>query len=365
MNNRSIFSKIIGVKLRKASNLVIVFFLSSLAALSVYGAFMGAARARVFFNSVTMAVFWCLLLVFLAAGFGIYPLLKKRYSLILIHGGCMLVLAGGLYGSQAGHDVYARLFGGPSFTKGAMQLGRGQSSNQVVVGDDGKTVKLPFSIVLEDAFLDYYDAPVIRFYWGQDAFIDIPPDTTGPVPLPDHQGTVEIVKTYRNLKLKSQNGQMVPYDAQEPGSNPAWELRVMTPDGQTVPIFVFAMFPMHTMQSHDYKAEYRAPQMVKDYKSVLQVMENGHLVKAAMIEVNEPLYYGGYHIYQHTFAFDQSGPVSGLLVTSSKGVVIVFGGYLLIFVGLVIQCGNKLRRRPDRRNDENVEPAKDASGGSQ
>lgn len=75
--------------------------------------------------------------------------------------------------------------------------------------------------------------------------------------------------------------------------------------------------------------------MVKDYYSTLEILEEGQAVKKATIEVNKPLYYGGYHFYQHTFGTDQFSSYSGLLVTSVRGVWLVFAGYALIFVGLI------------------------------
>jgi cytochrome c biogenesis protein ResB len=101
---------------------------------------------------------------------------------------------------------------------------------------------------------------------------------------------------------------------------------------------------MHAMGERSFHAEYIKPRMVKDYKSVLQVTEEGRLMKEATIEVNKPLYYSGYHFYQNTFAFDNSGPVSGIQVVSARGVWLVFIGYALILIGIVMQFGSKLRK---------------------
>ena len=297
------------------------------------------------FNAPLMAVFWCLLLIFLLAGFVIYPSLKRRYPLAMIHLGCVLVLAGGLYGSERGHEWAGRLYGGPSFTKGIMQLRPGQSSDLVYTRKTGDIVKLPFMIFLDDAFIEYYDSPKIRFHCGHGMFIDMAPEIGKLVGLPDERGTVQIVKAFANLKLRLEDEKMVPYDAEDPGTNPAWELQVTENDGQTTTLYVFERFPMHITKPHTYAAEYVGPRMVKHYKSVLEVIEQGQRVKGSVIEVNRPLYYGGYHFCQNTFSFDESGPVSGLLVTSARGVWMVFFGYGLLFAGLAVQCWGKLGRK--------------------
>ena len=339
--------------MRKRFNLVIVFFLAAFAVLSVYGAFLGAERAQAFFNAVPMTVFWCLLFVLLAAGFAVYPLLRKQYSLALIHLGCLWVLAGGLYGSQRVHQWVDRLSGRTTCAKGLMELRPGQLSDLVFVSADEDVVNLPFSILLEDAFLEFYGSPAIRLYHENHALIDIPAIAGQPVSLPEGLGTVQVVKVFKNFKLKQTDDRMVPYDDEEsPDSNPAWELLVTGSNGETSTVYAFERFPMHTMGTGHYSAEYRRPQMVKDYKSVLQVVDQGQRVKAAIIEVNKPLYYKGYHFYQSTFQFDASGrPISGLSVVSSRGVWIVFAGYGLIFTGLLVQCWGRFIPRLQTRSE--------------
>ena len=99
---------------------------------------------------------------------------------------------------------------------------------------------------------------------------------------------------------------------------------------------------MHAMPGQTFRAGYQPPRMVRDYKSTLQVIVKDDVVKEMTIEVNKPLYYGGYHFYQKTFSHDHLGPISGIQVVSARGVWIVFGGYGLIFVGLIMHFGSKL-----------------------
>jgi len=72
--------------------------------LSIYGAFLGSTSAQKFFNSRLMAVYWFILLFALSAVFVTVRKLINTLGLLLIHLGCILVLAGAIYGSEAGHQ---------------------------------------------------------------------------------------------------------------------------------------------------------------------------------------------------------------------------------------------------------------------
>jgi len=327
------------VKIRQYLNVAVLLVLTVFTVFSIYGAFLGAKQAKVFFNSRSMIVFWCFLLLLFGVGFFVYASLRKRFSLLMIHAGCVLVLTGGMIGSQRGHALLDRLLQKDSFVKGTMLLHQGQSSNQAALDTDTGMGELPFTIGLKEAFIEYYDKPAIRFYFSDatDSGFTIPAEVGKEIELPDDRGTLQVTGAYRNFKMRRVNGRMMPYEAVEPGFNPAYELVLVLAGKPPETFFVFERFGMHAMPGRSYRADYAAPRMVKDYKSTLQVIDKEQVVKESTIEVNKPLYYGGYHFYQSTFAYDTSGPVSGISVSSSRGVWAVFVGYGIIFIGLVLQ----------------------------
>lgn len=327
---------------------MIVLFLTAFIAFSVHGAFLGAERAKAFFNSPSLIVFWCLLFILMLLGLVVYASLRKHISLLLIHLGFVLVLAGGMISSDLGLDLTNRMFNESIFPRGMIQLQPGQSANLVATDSDG-IAKLPFFIRLKNAYIDYYDTAVIRFHVIGKTAYDIPANAGETITLADDLGTVTVVKAYTNFKLRKEEGAMVPYDSDEPGSNPAWELVHTTPGGQTKSYYVFEQIPMHPVPHSMFHAEYLRPKMVKDYKSTLEVIDENKVVKEATIEVNKPLYYGGYHFYQNTFGFNQLRPVSGIEVTSARGVWMVFFGYGIIFFGLVGRFWTKLHKRPQTK----------------
>jgi hypothetical protein len=210
-----------------------VLLLAILADFSVLGAFAGAERASLFFNSTPLAVFWGILLLLLAAGFFVFPSLRKRKMLLLIHAGLVLVLAGGMYGSRGGHALCNRFRQTPRLVRGSMVMPKGHTFNTASF-ENGQSFELPFAVHLKDASVEYYD------------------------------------------------------------------------------------------QSR----------MVKAYRAVLEVIDNGTVVKTAEVKVNQPLYYRGYHFYLNTFSSRGSMLLVDLMVVSAQGVWLVFTGYALIFIGL-------------------------------
>ena len=217
------------------------------AVMSVNGAFMGPARAKAFFNTLPMSVFWCVLLAGLLASPLLYAGIRKRPAMLMLHVGCSLVLAGGLWGSEFSH----RHVGNLPMSRGVMLLGQGQASQMMFDEAMTRHEQLPFTVGMVRTWATYYnDNPrgMVKDYYSQ----------------------LQILET-------------------------------QAPDNR----------PTMSAQPPAFK-----------------------IIKEGTIEVNKPLYYGGYHFYQHSFGINEYGPFSGLLITSARGVGLVFAGYGLIFVAM-------------------------------
>jgi cytochrome c biogenesis protein ResB len=93
----------------------------------------------------------------------------------------------------------------------------------------------------------------------------------------------------------------------------------------------------------DFRVEYYkplddlSPLMPKDFFSDVCIIENGKIVKRGTIEVNKPLYHGGYFFHQTSYD-DEGGRYTILTVTSDNGLLLVFGGYLFLILGLIGRC---------------------------
>jgi len=135
--------------------------IAALIVLSVYGAFVGAERARELFNSVPMQMFWFLITIGLVVSLILFPSLVKRPSLLLIHLGCIGILAGSIQASETGHKIQKRLFGNDKLRSGVMVINEGKMENQVILPAQPRFIgaELPFYIGLKEYRIEYYDSP--------------------------------------------------------------------------------------------------------------------------------------------------------------------------------------------------------------
>ncbi len=75
-------------------------------------------------------------------------------------------------------------------------------------------------------------------------------------------------------------------------------------------------------------------EMIKDFKSKLSVLVDGEVVKTKVIEVNDPLSYGGLDFYQANY--DPNNPkFSGIQISSHPGIPIVYSGFIILCIGIV------------------------------
>ncbi len=321
-----------------------------LAVLSVYGAFLGAERARAFFNSLPLAVYWFALIALLTAGFIAFRRLLRIPSLLLMHLGSILVLLGALWGSNGGHALAQRLFGRDKIPEGQMGILEQTRENRVLPADSNSTRELPFFVRLKDFRMEYYEpgSLLIRSRTGQNWRLPAVAGQT--LSLGEGLGTVTIQRVFKNFRIDIRGEERITYDAPG-GSMPALEVSI---ERAGVPIrtrYVFEQTMGHGDPSDPLVMNYSF--MVRDYISELEIVKDGQVVAAKNIEVNHPLHYGGYHFYQHSYGEDKLGDYTVLMVVSDSGLNLVYGGYLMLAAGVFWHFwGRRVLRRscvPARR----------------
>lgn len=77
--------------------------------------------------------------------------------------------------------------------------------------------------------------------------------------------------------------------------------------------------------------------MIKDFKSDLSILKNGDEVARKVIEVNDPLHFGGYHFYQNSYD-SANEKYSVLAVKSDSGLQTVYIGFILMVFGTFWWC---------------------------
>lgn len=302
--------------------------------LSVYGAFAGAERAKNFFNSLPLSVYWLALTVMLIAGLAVFGRLARVPSLMLIHLGCILILIGSMWGSEGGHRLQKQLFGIDKIPAGEMVIFEGYSENRVTMENSELTKKLPFIIRLKDFRLEYYKPEYLHIQSRDGQRWRIPVKINTEFSLGSDIGTVTIVRAFENFKITIDGDKRTAYDDPRPGYNPALEVQIKHPDGTVRTQYAFKRFPGHIHTEDKFLLRYQ--RTISDYVSELQVIKNKEVVAEKSIEVNHPLHFGGYHFYQHEYDA-QAGRYTVLMVVSDSGLNVVYAGFLMLCIGVFWQ----------------------------
>ncbi|HUW18521.1 MAG TPA: cytochrome c biogenesis protein ResB [Sedimentisphaerales bacterium] len=318
-------------KFRRAVLWCALVLIILLIVLSIYGAFAGAERAKGFFNSLPLGLYWSALTVMLIAGIGVFRRLVREPALLLIHGGCVLILTGSMWGSAAGHELRKKLLGIEKIPGGKMAIFEGQSDNHVKAEGERGMKELPFHIKLKDFRIEYYKPEYLDIESRQGQHWQVPVEIGGEFSLGADVGTVIITKAFENFKITFEDDKSAAYDDPEPGYNPALEVQIRGPDGGVTTDYVFERYPGHVHPEDKFLLSYH--RTVRDYISELAVIKDDKVVLEKNIEVNHPLHFGGYHFYQHSYD-EQGRQYTVLEVVSDSGLIWVYAGYLMLCIAV-------------------------------
>jgi len=222
-----------------------------------------------------------------------------------------------------------------------MQIYEGRTDN-IIFTEDDKEYELPFSIALKDFRIEYYKPGNLYIQTRKGDFWKFPAQVGKIIPPDPDFGTIEIIKIFSNFRMIMEDGNRGGMEDPGPGSNPALQVKITPPTGQPLTRYVFNSSSPR-MYSDDFVMFYESD--VKEYISDLQVIKDNKVVKEKDIEVNHPLYFGGYHFYQHSYD-SENGRFTVLKVTSNSGLNFVYLGYFMLCVGVCWHFWiNKLRTR--------------------
>jgi hypothetical protein len=337
-----------GEKFGRAVMRVALALVVLLIILSIYGAFLGSYQAKSFFNSPVLSAYWLILTALLAAAFAAFRRLLRLPGLLLIHAGCILILAGALLGSVTGLKVQNQFcrkasltaFGTDKIQAGQMVIFEGDAENRIRLEDSNQTKELPFHIKLQDFRIEYYKPEYLEILTHQGR-IKIPVEIGRTLSIGPDFGTtrlgeapsrswITIVRVFENFKISIDGDRETIIDNPQPGYNPALEVRIKNPDGVVTTRYVFERFPDYIYPEDKFLLRYR--KSVRDYISDIQVIKDGNVVAEKSIKVNHPLHFGGYHFYQSSY--DAGGHrYTVLSVVSDTGLNFVYAGYLSLGIG--------------------------------
>lgn len=215
-----------------------------------------------------------------------------------------------------------------------MVVFEGESENRVALANKVGIKELPFRIRLKDFRVEYYKKPAYLHIQARDGQTwKIPVQINSELPLGADLGAVRIVRVFENFKIRIEENRRTAYDDAGPGYNPALEVQIREPDGETVTRYAFERFPGHSHPGDKLLLSYRRVD-VRDYVSEVEVIENDKRVTEKKVEVNHPLNFGGYHFYQHDYD-RQAHRYTVLEVVSDSGLNLVYAGYFMLCVGVL------------------------------
>jgi hypothetical protein len=218
----------------------------------------------------------------------------------------------------------------------------GTQENRVWLEDTNNLAELDFAVVLNDFHREYYEPSFLYVQSPQGHQWKMPVEKGAIYDLTDYGGTLTILRTFENFKMRVSDQGNEAYDDPNAGANAAVEVSIQYPDGQVSTHYVFERFPS-PHAAHD-RLHLRYQRTVREYTSTVTILKDGKAVLHRDIEVNHPLHYAGYHLYQSSYGWDRSTGryYTVLQVVSDSGWAGVYTGYGMLCMGVFLQ----LWRRP-------------------
>lgn len=248
---------------------------------------------------------------------------------IISHFSILIILLGALIGAFCGR-------------KGIIQISSGQEVDSFMTRS-GKQVNLGFSIRLDKFIYSENIDPKEKLLVYppqkegvcdlQEAIARIPTEVGTESVLGDTGYRVRILRYLPDFVIDTSSKVAVSRSAVP--NNPAIQVELSGKDVKT--FWVFARFPdIHTEKGADFSFIYNwVGRRPKDFISEVTVLKEGKEIMKKDIRVNEPLSFGGYTFFQSSY--DSEGlNWSGLQVGKDPGVPVVYSGFILLILGLVI-----------------------------
>jgi cytochrome c biogenesis protein ResB len=273
----------------------------------------------------------------------------RAFGSMLTHISFLLILAGGVI-----RGVWAQ--------KGYLEFREGQTVAQFV--DERGPRPLPFAIHLAKFEIETYDqkpdgdAREADAAQADNALLVAWPERNRKATLPVKVGIEQVFDEFKITILKyvpdfaiDMNTKEVTSRSNDP-RNPAILVAVASP-AYSNHRWLFAKFPDFVMHTPDDKAtgpsplqmvyqNHGAPQRktmpngpIKSFKSTLEIVDGNAVVKSKTIEVNNPISYKGYTLYQAGYNPNDLSYTS-LQVVKDPGVPVVYAGFSLMIIGLFI-----------------------------
>ncbi len=312
------------------------------AGLSIFGAFLGAEAATRLFNAPPMVVFWIAFALALVVGLAAYPAAWRRPGLLGMHLGSLLILAGAMTGSGAGHRLAEKCGLPPRVRSGVLSLRDGETSADVIDPASGRVLgALPFALRLDAFEIERYPLPsdppsllygvlepepgTPRFHWRTRVLEWKPGKTMRLAGAPIQWRVTEFTRPAENEPLS------LTVELSADGG-PRVHTLVCRPDEPFARLALYPVFPDLTNLDRSASLILPRPEApVREYRSRLTVLRGGK-ARPAEVRVNHPLHVAGYHVYQQSWGSEPE-PYTVLRIASDRGWAAVWMGFVLLGAG--------------------------------
>lgn len=314
---------------RLASNRATIALLAATAGVSACAAFCAPLCAEAVVGSAAFAALLGLLFLNLLLGTAAsLRRARRRPWAPLIRIGALLVLAGAFLGKYAGGRGGARLYEG-------QQIGEFAERN-------GGLLTPGFSLRLDRFSVERHPGETLEL--GISApdgdVLALYPVTIGRRTGPERMRVLP-VRYLPDFKLLD-SGEIVS-KSRDP-NNPALEIEVEA-GGERERGWLFARFPhfppiglSRTLRGGRLIFFDRGSERIQSYSSRVTVLEGAREAASGTVEVNRPMKFGGYRIYQSSY--DPVGwQWSGLEIVRDPGLPLVYCGYILLALGTTLWTG--------------------------
>ncbi len=268
---------------------------------------------------ISLLALLCLNLILCTAGRWSFKV--RRLGTTLTHAGVLIMVIGVVAGTVGGE-------------RGLLQLYIGHSDKTYYDGEE--RVPLPFTVYLQDFKVERYRDRGVR---EQLVVQVVDRETVQGVPLQVGK-TFEVAGTpYRVTTVRYEPDFVVLGEGRygsrsSDPNNPAVQVNVEGV-GEEGARWVFANFlGMHQDANSNVRLYYQRIERIKAFKSKVELYEGGRLVASKTIEVNKPMKYRGYSIYQSSYDRDHE-QFSVFEIARDPGVPFVYLGFLIISAGVI------------------------------
>ena len=261
----------------------------ALAGFSVYGAFLGAQRAQQFFNSVPLSVYWTVFGLTLAASIFVFPRLLKFPGLLAMHVGCVLIIAGSMWGSAAGHHMQRKYLNSDRIPSGRMSIVEGFVQDKVYMENSAPVNQSLSSIKADSHSIKYrYDKKTIEVTKGDEVINIEPIVIDSEIDLGEDMPKITPLRLFENLRFKTEGGERKAVDQPGGGSTPAVEVMYSKDGKETKKILAdvnFYNLPF-LIKVNDFRIEYYDP-------GKITVLDEEGIIWSGKPEMGEPIELGG------------------------------------------------------------------------